>query len=233
LQNLFLYDNQLTGSIPPELGNLGSLQRMHLYDNLLTGSIPPELANPMIMWELGLNGNQLSGSIPPELGSSQLWTLYLYNNQLTGSIPPELGDMTTLHTLHLRSNMLSGDIPVEFENLTELSSFSITWNALHTDDASLIAFLDSKQSTWQDTQTIAPENLAVDSVGDHTVWLSWDAVSYQSDSGGYETFFAPTGTGILDIRRLDGCQNGHRLPRNRARSGDDLRPRSGVIHRPT
>jgi hypothetical protein len=74
----------------------------------------------------------------------------------------------------------------------------LRWNALHSDDATLIAFLNGKQDggDWQSTQTIAPENLTVDSVGDHTVWLSWDAVSYQSDRGGYSVLYSPTASGI-------------------------------------
>ena len=46
------------------------------------------------------------------------------------------------------------------------------------------------------TQTIAPENVTVGSIGDHTVWLSWDAVTYQIDPGGYEVFSSPTGSGV-------------------------------------
>jgi hypothetical protein len=49
---------------------------------------------------------------------------------------------------------------------------------------------------WQSTQTIAPENLMVDSLGDHTVWLSWDEVAYVADPGGYSVFSTPTGTGV-------------------------------------
>jgi hypothetical protein len=196
LRQIKLYSNQLTGSIPSHLGDLSSLERLHLYDNQLTGSIPPELANSTTLLELYLQDNQLSGSIPPELGASQLVKLRLNNNQLSGSIPAELGSATTLRTLLLSSNILHGEIPVELENLTDLLGFNISWNALHSDDASLVAFLDSKQSNWRDTQTVAPENVAVDSVGDHTVWLSWDAVSYQTDPGGYEVFSSPTGTGV-------------------------------------
>ena len=35
----------MTGEIPPELGNLASLELLDLSGNQLTGEIPPELAN--------------------------------------------------------------------------------------------------------------------------------------------------------------------------------------------
>ena len=42
---LVLEDNQLTGSIPPEIGNLTNLTLLNLEGNHLTGSIPPEIGN--------------------------------------------------------------------------------------------------------------------------------------------------------------------------------------------
>ena len=39
------YYNQLSGSIPPELGNLSKLYWLNLGNNQLSGSIPPELGN--------------------------------------------------------------------------------------------------------------------------------------------------------------------------------------------
>ena len=42
---LYLEGNRLTGSIPPELGDLTNLQRLILGANQLTGSIPAELGN--------------------------------------------------------------------------------------------------------------------------------------------------------------------------------------------
>jgi hypothetical protein len=38
-----LHDNELTGSIPPELGNLSQLLWLRLHGNQLTGDVPPEL----------------------------------------------------------------------------------------------------------------------------------------------------------------------------------------------
>ena len=64
---LYLYENQLSGGIPPELGNLANLTRLRLGGNQLSGEIPPELGNLANLTRLRLGGNQLSGEIPPEL----------------------------------------------------------------------------------------------------------------------------------------------------------------------
>ena len=200
LESLGLSTNQLSGSIPPELGSLSSLMYLNLWSNQLSGVIPPELGNMSSLEEVWLYSNQLSGNIPPELGNlTNVLYLSLESNQLSGVIPPELGNMSSLEELYLSSNLLSGSIPAELEDLSALNDNSdLRWNALHSDNATLIAFLNSKQEggDWQSTQTIAPANLTVGSLGDHTVWLSWDAVSYQTDPGGYSVFSAPTGSGV-------------------------------------
>ena len=202
LQRLLLQTNQLNGSIPPQLGNLSSLIFLYLDNNQLSGSIPPELENMSSLQWLYLHSNQLSGSIPPELGNlTNMYILTLNSNQLSGAIPASLGNSTILSRLDLNSNRLSGDIPAELGDLPlwDSNGLDLQWNALHSDNATLITFLDAKHMPgvdWQSTQTIAPVNMTFDRVGDHTVWLSWDAVSYQSDPGGYSVFSAPTGTGI-------------------------------------
>jgi len=70
--------------------------------------------------------------------------------------------------------MLTGDIPPELGNLSALSNgtgLELRWNALHSDNATQIAFLYTKQvgGDLRSTQTIAPENLTFERVGDHTV----------------------------------------------------------------
>ena len=118
---LRLVENQLTGPIPQELGNLSELLQLDLGRNQLTGPIPPELARLTNLALLNLGGNQLTGPIPPELGSlSNLGVLHLGGNQLTGPIPPELGSLTNLWRLGLGSNRLTGPIPPELGNLSHL-----------------------------------------------------------------------------------------------------------------
>lgn len=40
-----LNGNQLTGSLPEELGNLVNLDRIQIDQNFISGTIPPSLAN--------------------------------------------------------------------------------------------------------------------------------------------------------------------------------------------
>jgi hypothetical protein len=156
------------------------------------------LASLSNLEKLSLPTNQLTGTIPPELGSlPKLRWLILERNQLSGSIPPELGDLSNLQVLMLRSNQLTGSIPPELATLTKLINslgLDLRWNALHSNDATLITFLNSKQDggDWQSTQTIAPENADILSAGDHTVWLRWDTVTYTSPGGGYELYHKET-----------------------------------------
>jgi len=119
-----LSENQLTGSIPPEIGNLINLSGLYLYNNQLTGSIPPEIGNLTNILYLYLENNQLTGSIPPELVSlTNLRNLNLSSNQLIGSIPPELGSLMNLQYLDLSSNQLTGRISSTFSGLSFLETF--------------------------------------------------------------------------------------------------------------
>ena len=130
--NLDLNDNQLSGTIPTQLGNLANLEGLHLTRNQLTGTIPAELGGLTSLEILALGGNQLTGTIPPWLGSlANLEELYLWGNDLTGTIPAELGSLADLQELHLGSNQLTGEIPVELGSLANLQGLHLTRNRLN------------------------------------------------------------------------------------------------------
>ena len=123
VSSLDLSYNDLSGSIPPALGNLTNLRGLSLNYNQLTGSIPPALGNLTNLIVLDLSDNQLTGSIPPALENlTNLRALFLNYNQLTGSIPPALENLTNLIRLSLNYNQLTGSIPPALGNLTNLIS---------------------------------------------------------------------------------------------------------------
>ena len=131
LEYLGLNSNQLTGPIPPELGDLNNLRWLHLSQNQLTGGIPTELGNPSSLKYLFLDVNQLTGGIPTELGNlSNLEYLGLSSNQLTGSIPAALGNLANLEWLDLNRNQLTGSIPAALGNLTNLEDLYLSFNQL-------------------------------------------------------------------------------------------------------
>lgn len=133
LQGVDLGANQLSGSIPPELGELNNLDNLYLNNNHLIGNIPPQLGELTNLETLDLSQNQLSGSIPPSLGNlSQLKLLALFDNQLSGSIPTELGNLD-LHELSLSGNELSGNIPTELGSLSNLEYLYLENNQLSGD----------------------------------------------------------------------------------------------------
>ena len=136
---LVLTHNNLSGRVPPEVGNLTELERLNLasYDvlgrayNNLTGPIPPELGNLAKLTVLNLHRNDLTGPIPPELGNlANLMGLDLRYNNLIGQIPPELGNLAKLDGLGVEGNNLTGPIPPELGKLANLRSLSLGSNDL-------------------------------------------------------------------------------------------------------
>ena len=115
---LRLQDMNLTGRIPPELGELNHLYILRLDGNRLTGPIPPELGNLTRLTMLSLDGNRLTGPIPPALANlSNLKQLWLADNRLTGSIPPELAGIERL-SLAVAGNDFHGCLPWVLQRLS-------------------------------------------------------------------------------------------------------------------
>ena len=118
--------NDLSGSLPVELGNLASLTTLRLEFNELSGPIPGVFGNLSSLENVDLSFNELSGPIPPELGKlTNLTELDLSWNELSGPVPPELTDLTRLEILNLGGNFLTGSIPPEIGNLTNLEILNL------------------------------------------------------------------------------------------------------------
>ena len=170
----------------------GYVSEIFLNNNQLTGSIPVELGN---LYSLSLSNNQLIGSIPVELGNlSNLQWLYLGGNQLTGSIPAELGNLSNLQWLDLSDNQLCGDIPLSLINLGKLYYLYLQDNGLNVIDLDpqLEAFLNGLyDAIWEPQNSlICQASLATlaffkavpDSKG---VLLEWQTLSEHKNAGFY------------------------------------------------
>jgi len=129
--SLDLSESGLTGSIPPEIGNLTNLEFLYLNENQLTGSIPSEIGSLTNLTHLNLKSNQLTGEIPSEIGNmTNLTWVKLWYNQLTGNIPESLWDLVLLEYIDFDDNQLTGTISENIENLTNLTVLALANNQL-------------------------------------------------------------------------------------------------------
>ncbi|XVF58436.1 hypothetical protein PTKIN_Ptkin07bG0066800 [Pterospermum kingtungense] len=123
--------NQITGPIPPSVGDIISLAYVNFSGNLLQDQIPGSFGKLKDLRFLSLAGNNLTGSIPSTFGQLQsLEMLELSSNSLSGEIPDDLANLRNLTFLLLNNNSLSGEIPAGLSNVTMLSVFNVSFNNL-------------------------------------------------------------------------------------------------------
>ncbi|GLJ19152.1 hypothetical protein SUGI_0343920 [Cryptomeria japonica] len=140
LQTLDLHNNNLQGQLPLLSVLLGLLD---VSENQLSGSIPAEIGEYRKLGYLSLSRNHLNGSIPPSICQIPwLYFLDLSNNKLTGNIPTcnilacnipaYVENCTLIEMLNLENNYLEGKLSRQFANMPSLKTLKLGGNGLNS-----------------------------------------------------------------------------------------------------
>ena len=138
---LSLPSENLSGTLPPEIGILTSLTSLNLTNQNatepgLTGTIPSEIGLLTSLITLDISNNRLSGSIPSEIRNlDNIRTIALHNNRLEGFVPIQLGFLRNLEHLSLEKNLLTGGIPLSLCSPSFSSIQSISADCLSISDS--------------------------------------------------------------------------------------------------
>ncbi|ESR34610.1 hypothetical protein CICLE_v10004293mg [Citrus x clementina] len=132
LETLDLSHNKLSGNIPSSIFNMHTLKLLDFRDNQLFGSLSSFIFNMSSMLGIYLSINRFSGELPANICKNlpNLKKLLLGRNMFHGKIPSTLSKCKQLEGLYLRFNNLSGAIPKEIGNLTKLKDIILNDNEL-------------------------------------------------------------------------------------------------------
>ncbi|KAG8481318.1 hypothetical protein CXB51_026171 [Gossypium anomalum] len=99
--------NQLTGIIPPGLGNLSEILGLNLSHNNLTGPIPSTFSKLKQIESLDLSYNNLNGRIPPQLTEVTILEVFsVAHNNLSGPLPDRKNQFGTFEERSYQGNPL-------------------------------------------------------------------------------------------------------------------------------
>lgn len=102
LEQLHLDSNAFTGHIP-QFKATKSLRQLRLDRNQLSGTIPVQVGDNVALEQLWLQNNKLSGALPHELGRLEnLISFRIQGNSFTGTVPNTVCDLKqfALHAFH-------------------------------------------------------------------------------------------------------------------------------------
>jgi len=172
MRELNVGSNQMTGTIPSEVGLSSQMANLYIFENNFSGSIPVLGKMPLINFHAQSNDlkgmlpfdfhfsgpwpetlrewwvydNQLSGPLSESLGFlSSLEDLRANNNQFSGSIPDSIGDLQRLFRFDVQSNYLTGTVPTGIGDLPELRDVRVQFNSITGVIPTSLCFLESME----------------------------------------------------------------------------------------
>jgi hypothetical protein len=126
-----LFNNNLVGTVPPELGDLTKLRILKLMNNDLSGLFPDIWVDLDVLEYVDLSNNNFTGIMPSSLGSLlKLNTLYIENNNMDGELLESIGNLPLLNVYWVKNNNFSGCYPDSYIDLCDIGSTKFTNNPL-------------------------------------------------------------------------------------------------------
>jgi Leucine-rich repeat (LRR) protein len=127
-------DTNLSGDLPPCLGELPSLTLLFITRNQFNGTLPPLTGANLTIVRIA--NNPIHGSIPPITNLPLLRELSLSNLAVSGSFPL-MRNLPSLEEFGLHDNTLSGDI-IFTEDIPSIRGFTVANNGFSGN----LSFLD-------------------------------------------------------------------------------------------
>jgi Leucine-rich repeat (LRR) protein len=130
LKVLDFFSNEISGSLPSQIGLLTNLVSIDMNTNQLSGALPTALGSLINVKYFDLSNNVLSGSIPLAIsGMQDVETVRLDNNPIVGQIPSSMGQLMKMKNLYLKNTLVTGTMPQEICNLPLLENLEASCSA--------------------------------------------------------------------------------------------------------
>ncbi|VAI68685.1 unnamed protein product [Triticum turgidum subsp. durum] len=122
LRDLRLFENRLSGELPPELGKHSPLTNLEVSSNNLSGPLPESLCANGMLQDIVVSNNSMSGELPKSLVDCVLLNnLMISSNSFHGEFPEKIWSLPKLTTLVIESNGFTGALPAELsENISQI-----------------------------------------------------------------------------------------------------------------
>jgi Leucine-rich repeat (LRR) protein len=132
ITEIALRTNNITGQLPPEIGNLVWLKDLSMYDNKISGTLPNELGNLINLEAFNLNDNNIIGPLPLTIiNLTKIHTVYISTNPLNCAFPSEIiSHWPLLKHFQASSCGLTGQLPEIFNNFPALEYLILNENNL-------------------------------------------------------------------------------------------------------
>ena len=132
--------NNLTGTLPPEIGNLTECKYFNVKNNHITGTIPSEIGDMASLQALFLNGRFFDFAPQDAHHPGKAHDTNERSNSFTGSFPSTIGNLSNLVYLeaegepnwtkdNVGNQGFTGAIPSTLNNLTKLEGLNLSFNS--------------------------------------------------------------------------------------------------------